>query len=330
MAKDLLVAMWPLDVLSAGFHTSNLNERLKKLKFVAGGAFAHLQSVAARMRITDPICVFVAPEYYFLKQIHEDGTWTMCSERDKDEICSELKALSKTHSKLVLLPGTIAWARQRRAPVPGHPDRVYDGFNTALFLSGGKILHEYDKKADDGNCRAKTTNVSFASRRTSQIFKLRGLRCGIEVCADFGRKNLAKEAGAQSLDLEFYISATNPHNFSNHSLQATVPVKDGGYFIHCDASGAESPKNNVWHVKRGGGLHGIPDFTSGYDPWTCRPVLADGAGSRLALGSIIAPRQGNSVQVSLPVLPTRRGSFSHPATPGPVVGRAPVARARGK
>jgi hypothetical protein len=210
---------------------------------------------------------------------------------------------------MLLIPGTILWKKARKTPIVqmGH-NRTWDGFNIAPVIVGGDLKQVYTKRFDDGLCREKTTDVHFVRGSDSPLFKINGLRCGLEVCGDFIEQNLANESQGKSLDLEFYISATNPHAFESQSI-AAIPVKNGGYFIHCDANGV-SDHNGVWVVNRNRGSHGLMVNPCSnerlYDPWEGTPLGKDLAGLNVA--SSMALKTTEEIATQFPRPPALGGN----------------------
>jgi hypothetical protein len=64
----------------------------------------------------------------------------------------------------------------------------YSGHNTTPIYYKKELHHSYDKKFDDGSSRQFTPDVALARGTASQLFKLDGLRCGIEVCGDINEE----------------------------------------------------------------------------------------------------------------------------------------------
>ena len=208
------------------------------------------------------------------------------------------------------------WKIPRKTPSVRDPARVFDGINVAPVLYKGKVQFEYEKKFNDGSCGDNTKDVVFRAGNDEQTFKLEGVRFGIEVCGDFEESRLAA-ATDKPLDVEIYMSATNPHAFTDDYM-ARIPVRNGGYLVHCDASG-EASKNGVWLINRGGGWHGMAlnvDQRDAklYDPFTCQPIdlghtLGSGyqayrvTGETVALSKVFKSAvDANHHHVNLPVL----------------------------
>lgn len=276
MPKNLFFANWPVNTLETTASHS-LQQKLTNLAQAVDDAEQFLIATANRLGVKDPLFVFTAPEYYFVKDVRVDRTGVhmeLYDKTEKDTIYSGLKQISAAHKKMVLLPGTVHWKTPRKIPTGRNNVRVFDGINVAPVLYKGSVEFEYEKKFDDGSCREQTPDVAFRAGNGEQTFKLQGVRFGIEVCGDFEESRLAA-ATDKPLDVEIYMSATNPHAFTDDYM-ARIPVRNGGYLIHCDASG-EASKNGVWLINRGGGWHGMTVDISRqdaklYDPFTCKAI----------------------------------------------------------
>lgn len=325
MAKNLFVACWPIDSFG---DTANLllADKLERLSDAVNRASAFLSASANRVGVADPLMLFAAPEYYFIKSGAGVEPMTLYSDDERSTLYDQLKGISRAAGKMVLVPGTVSWQKPKRRPAG---ERTFDGYNTTPILFKGKLKHEYHKIWDDGNYKNRTTDVEFVPGTKSQLFKLGGLKYGIEVCGDFDGGNLAKEARACSLDVEVYISGYNKHSFSPENM-GRVPVKDGGYFVHCEAGGG-AERVGVWCIKRGGGWHGTStDYIPGaaFDPWTLEQVRLDSAtqaGIKLARSTVLSTEIGANYQTFTagrpvasggpPPAAQRRGSVSLPSGP---------------
>jgi hypothetical protein len=298
--RQVFASILPVDVFQSAAWPTQL--KLHHLATVAAAAYENALTAAATMGVDKPVVLFAAPEYYFVKNIVSGPlggqTWTLYDEDEKDDILRQLEGIAKAHYRMLFVPGSIAWRRQRQAPYVQHGRNIaYDGYNTTPIFYKKELHHSYDKKFDDGSCRQYTPDVGFVRGTGTQLFKVEGWRCGIEVCGDINEENLKNEAPPTSLDFEIYISATNPHDFTMHL--DSVPVRDGGYFVHCDASvGDENAmrRNGVWAIQRGSGMHGTPQTIPGaLDPWTMKRVRDDPSGVQLSRSSVLTLRTAGSI-----------------------------------
>ena len=82
----------------------------------------------------------------------------------------------------------------------------------------------------------------------------KGLRFGLDICGDLNQGQLQLTLAGQQVDVMVLTAGTMGHDFTDSRLQ-TVPVRDGGAFVHCDNSG-KAEKNGVWVLNRGQGWHG--------------------------------------------------------------------------
>jgi len=98
------------------------------------------------------------------------------------------------------------------------------------------------------------------------------------------------------------LSATNHHGFDESTI-VKVPVKNGGYFIHCDSDNLNYC--GAWCVQRGSESHGtvVPMRLMSatlFDPWTGRRIGGDKLEQKLAAGSVLVVNA---------VTPQQTGSF---------------------
>ncbi len=310
-------------VFAAIFHPPTLDNlksvpperRLPEMKVAIQQAYGQLAAYASRMGATNPFFIFLAPEYYFVKNCVATGSgrgagekWTLYTETEKNQIFEELRALSGKYKRFLIAPSTISWCKPAKAP---QGNLTKDGWNTTPIFYEGKLKHEYDKIFDDGNFSGKTADVRFQQGKKSQLFTVESLKFGIEVCGDFDHGNLGKEARPESLDFELMLSAPNPHSFDSHQI-AKVPVKNGGYFLHADCDEKKSERCGAWCVQRGSGSHGValPNELLGYalfDPWTGQMLKGDmlgvslSSGSMLALKAVVGQQNGNLPQQNNPL-----------------------------
>jgi predicted amidohydrolase len=139
------------------------------------------------------------------------------SEKEKDAILRELKALTAGRPNLLLAAGTIMWREYlylkkltgRKSPV----------FNTAPIVANGAQVHEYNKKNPSDEIKAdfrlrgtaygdQAERYRFVPGTASGCFTWRGVRFGIEICADHAGATLKGEVGAGNhVDIHLMLSA---------------------------------------------------------------------------------------------------------------------------
>ena len=340
---NVYTALWPVDSFGANANDS-LDQKLQTLSDQVDKAYTAVSAAAACLNIPRPLCLFAAPEYYFIKGFNSPRDLSIFDEAEKKRIYAGLKAISKAYPRVILVPGTVCWGKPRKTAGGSKNDRWVDGYNTAPVYYNGSLHHEYDKRWNDANYSSMTTDVLFQPGANSPLFKLEKLKFGIEVCGDFDDGNLAKAAAAESLDIEIYISGYNKHSFDANGM-SHIPVRNGGYFIHCEAGGKED-RVGVWLINRGQDRHGPPLIAPNatlFDPWTTRRVNpSDPFGMKLSLGTMIwvftEANYQRTQSVTLPAISTRvpvrtmsftqtvggtpapmprRGSFSTPPLPTP-------------
>jgi hypothetical protein len=311
MSFNAFVAYYPFDTYNA---VPKLGHADKFAAFADKyhAAALNIDVAAATMKLNDYIGFFAVPEYFFLKSYRQvrskDPEVELYSEMEYNALLAMLVSLSDQHHRIVILPGTISWCRKRDSVLnttrQDQPVQIrYDGFSSTPVCFCGNLIHTYNKVMNDGMIDKGAAETQFVPGTASPLFQVRRLLCGLEICGDFEQKNLAKATGPQSLDFEFMMSATNPHDFSKGATVGKgaidgIPVKNGGYFVHVDQKPEKAALyNGVWCVSRGTGWHSIdksgipkegredPDL---YDPWTLREVKQDKGGSERSVGTVVA------------------------------------------
>lgn len=249
MARDLLVAIWKVKFdVSAPWSLQTKNQRLAT---AVQDAYGVMHGAAQRMALDAPRYVFVAPEYYYIK----DQSFALYDTNERDQIYQFVGGLTTGRPRLAVIPGTVNYKVPPPGPVPLGA-KAFAGYSATPVFHGNQAIHVYDKKFNDGNID-RETDAKFIRGTRLQSFPLFALSCGLEVCGDLGEENLSQEA--QNLDLEILMSCTIGHNFMTENF-GKIAVRDGGYFVHCDGTGA-SAKNGVWRIARGTGWHGNVDMS---------------------------------------------------------------------
>jgi hypothetical protein len=170
------------------------------------------------------------------------------SEKEKKSIVDALSCATSAHPNLLLAPGTIMWReyvyfKKLRAGI----ERLKEGslspvYNTAPLLSGGEAVHSYDKKNPSDEIKTdvrlrgtaygdQAERYRFVPGTASGAFEWKGIRFGIEICADHAATKLRNELGAAGrVDIHLMLSA------------GMVPTKNGncakagGLMINNDGS----------------------------------------------------------------------------------------------
>jgi hypothetical protein len=162
------------------------------------------------------------------------------SEKEKDAILRELKALSAGQANLLLAPGTIMWREylylkkvtRRLSPV----------FNTAPIVANGAEVHKYNKKNPSDEIKVdyrlrgtkygdQAERYRFVPGTASGSFTWRGIRFGIEICADHSGSTLKSELGpVNRVDIHLMLSA------GMMPVKNACAAKTGGLLVTNDGS----------------------------------------------------------------------------------------------
>lgn len=157
--------------------------------------------------------VVIAPEWFFVPK------GRFYSEREYRTLVKKLRETSKGFSGLIV-PGTIAWK-----------DGEGNYRNTALALSNGRILKEYDKRHDgDDHSFASRRGIRWKAGGTDSLFTWRGLRVGLEVCRDHRVAGLLwdlTERGQPMVDLQLVVSAGVPVSHTAVGVGGIVVLAQG-------------------------------------------------------------------------------------------------------
>lgn len=272
---DLFATVWQVPTLS------RMSEGLatKKLNFTAAVDLAYnaMRAARARMSAKNPVYLFVAPEYYWVKGAnlaHFNAT-------EKDDVFDYLRQLSTARDNLVIVPGTVQWSVPKgdyggntaKQSVLNLAATKNVAFNTTpVYLNGERVLTYFKKFNDgfvEGGSYSRTTEAAYGAGPAdqAQTFDAHGLRFGVEVCGDFNDGKLNLSLAGEKVDVMVLTAATMGHDFAGGLSK--VPVRHGGAFVHCDARDTGDArgmdKNGLWVVTPGSGWHGSPDGVAYYD-----------------------------------------------------------------
>src|SRR5690606_1006309 len=123
---------------------------------------------------------------------------------------------------------------------------------------GKKGMHEYyhyHKATDVMESLRDDSDTEYRTGASIGLFPNEDLLFGIEICGDNAHQTLMRTVGAMRVDVQLLISQGMDHNFGTGSLNR-YPVKDGGYFVHCDGTEEYDAANGVWQITPGRGTHG--------------------------------------------------------------------------
>jgi hypothetical protein len=279
MAHELYTAIWKIKFSA----TSSLNmiAKLSKIKVAIMNAYTYLQEASRRMKATNAVYLFAAPEYYWIK----DSNYNLYNEQEKQTIYDEMANTSKVLNDFIIVPGTVNWQVRLDEYVGAiaishnTTDKSFVGFSTAPVFLDGKIILHYYKKFNDKEIDKRLVAVYYPGPGAGkQSFSAKGLTFGLEVCGDINLGQLQMSLqGGRPVDVEVLISGTVTHNFTDQDI-SKIPVRDGGAFVHCDNTGI-AEKNGVWVLDRGKGWHG----TRGFDDQVLTFTDLDGTKRTIAL-----------------------------------------------
>jgi hypothetical protein len=170
------------------------------------------------------------------------------SDKEKKAILDALSTATSAHPNLLLVPGTIMWReyvyfKKLRAGI----ERLREGslspvYNTAPVLTGGETLHLYDKKHPSDEIKTdvrlrgteygdQAERYRFVPGTASGAFQWKGIRFGLEICADHVGAKLRNELGAGTrVDIHLLLSAGM---MPDHKFNC---AKSGGLMINNDGS----------------------------------------------------------------------------------------------
>lgn len=306
MPTNAFVAYYPFDTLDVIPKLSE-SEKFSLFADKLKAASSNIRWAAGKMGLADYVAFFAVPEYYFMKSYGMEGRdlkVQLYTEQERDALLGRLVTLSDQYNRMVIMPGTISWARKLPAPIAGRkrgaPAQIsHHGLSTAPVLWNGDLVHSYEKVMNDGVIDNAVDDAQFQAGSGSPVFTLRNLLCGLEICGDFNEKNLSKATPPQSLDFEFMMSASNFHNFSKGTMDG-IPVKNGGYFFHVDQKPSRSAfYNGVWCVSRGSGWHSVdPEGFADtiHDPWSLGLIKRDQYGVERSVGTVLALKNERNYQ----------------------------------
>lgn len=174
------------------------------------------------------------------------------SEKEKKAIVEALSAETSAHPNLLLAPGSIMWReyvyfKKLRAGI----EQLREGslspvYNTAPVLAGGETVHTYHKKhpSDEIKTDVRLRNTAYGDQAeryrfvpgtASGVFQWKGIRFGIEICADHVAGKLRNELGAGArVDIHLLLSAGMMPDIKATGARA------GGLIVNNDGSLADS------------------------------------------------------------------------------------------
>ena len=170
------------------------------------------------------------------------------SEKEKKAIVDALSSATSAHPNLLLAPGTIMWReyvyfKKLRAGI----EKLREGslspvYNTAPVLAGGETVHLYDKKNPSDEIKTdvrlrgtaygdQDERYRFVPGTASGAFEWKGIRFGIEICADHVGRKLRNELGEGTrVDIHLVLSAGMMPDAKFNC------AKSGGLMINNDGS----------------------------------------------------------------------------------------------
>ena len=250
---NLFAAVWRVAWNTS--HPLSLVQKGVKLTEAMDQAYEFMDAARTRMLATNPVFLFVAPEYYWIK----DGSYNLYDKDEKATIYSALSGTSGEYDEVLMFPGTVNWQVPKGEHVGAQPGnlakKAFVGYNACPVYLGGQLLLDYYKKFNDGELdKRKIAAFGAGPGGGAQDFMAKGLRFGLDICGDLNQGQLQLTLAGQQVDVMVLTAGTMGHDFTDSRLQ-TIPVRDGGAFVHCDNSG-KAEKNGVWVLNRGQGWHG--------------------------------------------------------------------------
>lgn len=256
VTRELFAAVWKIQPSrSAGW---SLAQKRTEITQAMTKALAFMQTSSLRMKATNPVYLFAAPEYYWVKNQAGEKV-SLYDQDEKQTIYAAMQGASASLGNIIIFPGTVNWSVDSagHAGPPTTKQRGLVGYNSApVFLNGEKLL-DYFKKFNDGMLdKEQDGPASFGPGPADgrQSFRANGLHIGLDICGDLNDGKLSQTLAGEKVDVMVLISGTMTH-FFNESRLITIPVKEGGAFVHADNSG-KLEKNGLWVIKPGGGWHG--------------------------------------------------------------------------
>jgi predicted amidohydrolase len=170
------------------------------------------------------------------------------SAKEKKAIIDALASVTSDHANLLLAPGSIMWReyvyfKKLRAGLPGFKDgSLSPVYNTVPLLAAGQTIHSYDKKNPSDEIKAdvrlrgtaygdQDERYRFVPGTASGTFQWKGIRFGIEICADHAGTKLRNELGAgQHVNVHLMLSAGMMPTKNGNCAKA------GGLMVHNDGS----------------------------------------------------------------------------------------------
>lgn len=207
------------------------------------------------------------------------------SEKEKKAIVDALSTATGEYPNLLLVPGTIMWReyvyfKKLRAGI----ERLREGslspvYNTAPVLTGGETLHLYDKKHPSDEIKTdvrlrgteygdQAERYRFVPGTASGAFQWKGIRFGLEICADHVGAKLRNELGAGArVDIHLLLSAGM---MPDHKFNC---AKSGGLMINNDGSLTDASQA-VHRIETTGLLRSI-NRTAGNNEWRAWTATID-------------------------------------------------------
>ena len=182
--------------------------RFGMIQTVTSASGSNLEGIITGIRqAVDAQCtIIVAPEYSFLPS---SGPLTV---QEYHACVNTLRFMTKG-SSVLLIPGTFVWKNGGVL------------YNTTCVMYDGEVLFQYQKMRDGGEgVIAEKHGLIPNFGKELGIFYWKGLKVGLEICADGG---ILEKEGVRDCDLLFLISCAGP----DPKLQS---IKTGGYAIKND------------------------------------------------------------------------------------------------
>jgi hypothetical protein len=259
-------------------------------------------------RLDQIVSVFVGPEWYFRRP---DRPYTVA---EKNLVVETMRAISAVYPHMVIMPGTIVWAKQ---PTPG---QWKDLTNTAPVFWNGQLLKEMDKAQQCGDVSGLVDLAEYsktaAKGKVSPMFDVGNLKFAIEICADHQSRRARKKLGESSLRKGKGVDVHMVTGAGQVSGLASIVAKPGGIVASSDSDLSTRTGEDV-KIVTAPPVKGSSDVTAGTEPTgraltTVTPFLPQkGVDATKDLGEPLKSQQEAKL---LATQVTKRGAANWPVT----------------
>ena len=165
---------------------------------------------------------------------------TYSADQNKN-VLATLKAISKSCSKLLIVPGTIFWLESISSRGPFRDASLRAHNSCPIFYNGNCFVYNKHRDAVEISREEREQGISFhtGDKNGNFSFKgIRGVKFGIEICADHNNCELKKACIGSPVDIQLITSC------GAKPLKDSIAVKPNGHVIHSD--GACTNAQQIW------------------------------------------------------------------------------------